>query len=102
MKFSRGGSRNFHPGEVLDQNLGRYVPPRFSKVGSLELILFFFCPKLGFPERTFTKICVTGAEFSQNLQKLILKIMIFFLQKIEVGSLELEKGLKRGVSRAKK
>ena len=28
------------PGEVVDQNFGRYVPPRFSKIGSSELIFW--------------------------------------------------------------
>ena len=40
------------PGEIVYQNLYvfiLYVPPRFSKIGSLEL------------EQIFTKICVSGA-----------------------------------------
>ena len=40
--------------EVADKNLGRYVPPRFSKIGSLKLI---FGLKTG----------VSGTNFCQNL-----------------------------------
>ena len=47
------------PGEVVCKNLGRYVPPRLLKTGSLELI---FGLKLGSPEQKFTKICVSGAK----------------------------------------
>ena len=39
---------------VVDKNLGGYVPARFSKVASLELI---FGLKLGSPEQIFAKIC---------------------------------------------
>ena len=57
---------------------------------------FFFGLKLGSPEQIFAKNCVSGAK---NQQKLVLKCEIF--KKMQVGSLEREKCLKRWVSGAK-
>ena len=69
-------------GGVLKIFLVRYVPPRFSKVESPELI-FFFHLKLWSPERIFAKFVSQVLKFSQNRQKLGLKMQNH--QKIEVG-----------------
>ena len=80
-------------GEVVNKNLGRYVPPRFSKTGSMELMNWSLRNEF---------LLIKGAKkLSQNRQKLVLKCKIFF-SKMVVGPLELEKGLKRWVSRTKR
>ena len=93
----QGDSRfavSFHACGGTQRILGRYVPwllPRFSKVGTPELI--FFGLKLGSPEKKFSlKFVSQELKFSQNRQKLGLKIFW------EVGSLELEKGMRNGGS----
>ena len=75
-----------------------------SQVSGIFLFCFvlfyflFFCLKLASPKQICAKICVSGAK---NQQKLVFKCKIFFLQKMKVGSQELEKGLKKWLSRAK-
>ena len=67
------------------------MPPRFSKVGSLELIFWL---ETGVSGTNFWLHFVSQElNFIQNLQKLGWKCNFFF-QNIEVGSLKLEKGLK--------
>ena len=75
----------------------RYVPPRFSNVhvGSPELIF-------GLQNNFFLKFESLKLEFSQNRQKLVLKMQDFF-PNLGVGSLELfKKWVSWGVSGAKK
>ena len=52
--------------EVVDKNLGRYVPPRFSKIGSPEWI---FRLENGVPEQIFATICVPGAKNFRHIRK---------------------------------
>ena len=46
-------------GQVVYKNLGRYVPPRFSKIGSPEPIFLLETGVSG--KKNFAKICVSGA-----------------------------------------
>ena len=78
-------------GEVVKKVFGRYVPTRFSKVGSPELILWF---ETGVSRTNLCKnLCLWSRNLAKKFGKLVLKIQDFF-QKIEVKSLELEKSLK--------
>ena len=50
---------------VLETFLGRYVPPRFSKLGSSEMIFWL---ETGVTGTNFSlKVCVSGAEISPKL-----------------------------------
>ena len=70
--------------------------PRFfkSRVSGTDLLA-----KTEVPGTEFAKICVSGAE-KAKIGKADLEFFFFFL--MEVGSLELENGLKKWVSGAKK
>ena len=71
--------------------------PGILKVRSPELISWL---ELGSPEQMFAKLCLWSRNLAKSA-KLVLKRQDFF-QKLEVGSLELVKGLKEWVSGAKK
>ena len=58
-------------GGVVTKNLGRYVLPGLSKIGSPEPIFWL---KTGVSGTNFAKICVSGTK---NWQKLVLKCQIF-------------------------
>ena len=66
-------------GEVVAENLDRYVPPRLLKTGSLVLI---FGLKPGSPEWIFVKIWVSGAK---NRHKIGLEMQDFFQKKSKWG-----------------
>ena len=73
-----------------NKKIGRYVPPRFSKVGSPELI---FGLKLGSPEQIFTKICVSGAKILQKSVKIGIKNGRFSKKENRSGVSKAGKGL---------
>ena len=84
------------------KKIGKYVLLRFSNVGSLVLI-FFLAWNWGLGKKFLLKLVSHELKFCQNQWKLGLKMHFFlFFQKMEVGSFELEKGLKWWVSGVKK
>ena len=72
--------------------------PGFQKYGFQN---GFFGLKLLSLEQIFTEICVSGATNFIKIGKKIGLEMQDFFKKMKVGLLELEKGLKRWISRAK-
>ena len=61
------------------QSTGRYVLPRFSKVGCPELIFLYL--KFWSPEQSFVKIDVSGAEIKPKSTKIGFESAFFFQKK---------------------
>ena len=80
-------------GGCRQQNLGVYVLPRFSKIGSPELN--FWLKNRGLWNKISLKFVSRELKIKSKSAKIGLEMQDFFLKKMEVGSLELEKGLKR-------